>query len=127
MQLLGEEEDGLTGAIMGKVHLIHCKGGLERDMLVSVPTYGTLVRAVEAGDPFRINPEVYRRSIVRAARDSYQDYHGTHGLRWNFAQRRFLSCRDRGLSKVQALKKVSSEMGHRRASITLRYLLPTPY
>ena len=37
MQLLGEEEDGLTGAIMGKVHLIHCKGGLERDMLVSRP------------------------------------------------------------------------------------------
>ena len=127
IQFLGEEKDGLTGTIRGKVHLIHCKGGLERDILVSLPTYGTLVNAVETGDPFRINPEVYRRAIVSAARDSYQDYHGTHGLRWSFAQRRFLSCRDRGLSKVQALKRVSSEMGHRRASITLRYLLPTPY
>ena len=128
MQLSGEVEDGLTGALMGKVHLIHCKGGLERDMLVSVPTYAMLLKALEDGEGFfRINAEVYRRAIVRAARDSCQDYHGTHGLRWNFAQRRFLSCRDRGLSKEQALRKVSSEMGHRRASITLRYLLPTPY
>ena len=128
VQLLGEEEDGLTGAIMGKIHLIHCKGGLERDILVSVSTHEMLLKALEDGKGFfRINPEVYRRAVVRAARDSYQDYHGTHGLRWNFAQGRFLSCRDRGLSKVQALKKVSSEMGHRRASITLRYLLPTPY
>ncbi len=127
VQFLGEAEDRLTGAGMGKIHLIHCKGGLERDMLVSLPTYGTLVRAVETGDPFRINPEVYRRAVIRAARESYQDYHGTHGLRWSFAQRRFLICRDRGLSKVQALKRVSAEMGHRRASITLRYLLPTPY
>jgi hypothetical protein len=126
-QLLGEAEDGLTGSIMGKVHLVHCKGGLERDMLVSLPTYETLVRAIRNTDPFRINAEVYRRAVVRAARESYQDYHGTHGLRWNFAQRRFLSCRDHGLSEEQALKKVSAEMGHRRASITLRYLLPTPY
>jgi hypothetical protein len=127
-QLLGEGEDALTGAIMGKVHLIHCKGGLERDILVSIPTHEMLLRALKDGKGFfRINPEVYRRSIVRAARDTYQDYHGTHGLRWNFAQSRFLSCRDRGLSKEQALKTVSSEMGHRRASITLRYLLPTPY
>ncbi|MGD0230076.1 MAG: site-specific integrase [Syntrophorhabdales bacterium] len=127
VQLLGEEEDGLTGAIMGKIHLIHCKGGLERDILVSLPTYGTLARAIRAGDPFKINAEVYRRAVVRAARESCQDYHGTHGLRWNFAQRRFISCRDHGLSEEQALKKVSREMGHRRARITLRYLLPTPY
>lgn len=39
----------------------------------------------------------------------------------------FLSCRDHGLSKEQALKKVSMEMGQRRGSITLRYLLPTAY
>ncbi len=127
MQLLGEEEDALTGTPAGKVHLIHCKGGLERDILVSLPTYGALVRALEIEDPFRINPEVYRRAVVRAARDSFQDYHGTHGLRWNFAQNRFLSCRDHGLSQDQALNRVSREMGHRRASITLRYLLPTPY
>jgi len=113
---------------MGKIHLIHCKGGLERDMLVSVPTYAELIKTVEAkGGLFRINAEVYRRSIVRAAHGSYQDYQGTHGLRWNFAQRRFLVCRDKGISKEEALKKVSYEMGHRRSIITLRYLLPTPY
>ncbi len=39
----------------------------------------------------------------------------------------FLSCRDRGLSKEEVLKKVSMEMGHRRGSITLRYLLPAAY
>ncbi len=128
VQLLGEEKDGLTGTVMGKVHLIHCKGGLERDILVSVPTHEMLLKALNDGKGlFRINQEVYRRSIVRAAHDSYQDYQGTHGLRWNFAQRRFLSCRDLGFSKEQALKKVSLEMGHQRASITLRYLLPTPY
>ena len=51
VQLLGKGEDGLTGTVKGKVHLTHCKGGLERDMLVSVPTYGTLVRAIETGSP----------------------------------------------------------------------------
>lgn len=128
IQLLGETEDQLTGNLRGKIHLIHCKGGLQRDILVSLPTYANLVHTVETNDGlFRINPEVYRRSIVRAAHASYQDYTGTHGLRWNFAQKRFLSCRDHGLSQEQALKKVSAEMGHRRGSITLRYLLPTPY
>jgi hypothetical protein len=39
----------------------------------------------------------------------------------------FLSCRDHGLPKEEALKKVSMEMGHRRRSITLRYLLPAAY
>lgn len=128
IQLLGETEDILTGAVRGRVHLIHCKGGLQRDILVSLPTYATLVQTVERNQGlFRINPEVYRRSIVRAAHASYQDYTGTHGLRWNFAQKRFLSCRDHGLSQDQALKRVSAEMGHRRGSITLHYLLPTPY
>ena len=128
IQLLGETEDVLTGTIRGKVHLIHCKGGLQRDILVSLPTYADLVQTVERNQGlFRVDPEVYRRSIVRAAHSSYQDYTGTHGLRWNFAQNRFLSCRDHGLSQEQALKRVSAEMGHRRESITLHYLLPTPY
>ncbi|HME42878.1 MAG TPA: hypothetical protein VKF36_07340 [Syntrophorhabdales bacterium] len=39
----------------------------------------------------------------------------------------FLSCRDHGLSKEQRLKKVIAEMGQRGGSITLRYLLRTPY
>jgi hypothetical protein len=126
-QLLGEAEDHLTGGMRGKIHLIHCKGGLERDILVSIPTYAVLQRIMELMGLFRVNAEVYRRTIIQAAHDTCQDYHGTHGLRWNFAQSRFLSCRDHGMTREQALKTVSEEMGHRRSSITLRYLIPTPY
>lgn len=126
IQLRGKTVDNLTGIIKGKIHLIHAKGGLQRDLLVTLKTYEDLTKAVGNG-VFRANPEVYRRWLVRAAQASNQDYNGTHGLRWNFAQRRFLTSRDAGMSEEQALEQVSTEMGHRRRAITLHYLLPTPY
>jgi len=128
IQLSGEIIDDLTGIKMGKIHLLHCKGGLQRNILVSAKNYELLGKTISANEGiFKINTEVYRRHLIEAAKDSYQAYHGTHGLRWNWAQKRFLVCRDHGFSMNEALKKVSIEMGHRRSSITLHYLLATPF
>jgi len=127
-QLCGHTVDELTGKEKGRIHLEQCKGGLQRNILVTVPTYSELERAIQArGGVFRVNKECYRRSIVKAARDSGQVYHGSHGLRWVYAQQRFFQCRDHGLTNEQALKKVALEMGHRRSSITRLYLILTSW
>jgi site-specific recombinase XerD len=127
MQLRGNTADPITGELRGKIHLVHTKGGLERDILLSLGTYQEIVDVIERAGVFRVNREVYRRRLVKAAEQTRQSYQGTHGLRWLFAQRRFVTCRDHGMCKDEALRTVSHEMGHRRASITLRYLHATPW
>ncbi len=124
IQLCGQADDLITGQLKGKIHLIHTKGGFERDILVGLKTYRGLEEAVATDGVFRANEELYKRCLLRAAVRSYQAYQGAHGFRWNFAQRRYLLCRDNGLPKEKALLTVSKEMGHSQTSATIRYLFP---
>jgi len=51
-----------------------------------------------------------------------EEWNGSHGLRYNFAQERMDELKDQGYSYREALETVSLEMGHSRAGITEHYL-----
>lgn len=64
----------------------------------------------------------YREEIRQACQQLGEEYHGSHGFRWDYAQARFQEVQAAGLTYNEALSQVSSEMGHERADITEHYL-----
>ena len=124
MQLLGISYDAPTRANVGVVQLTRTgtKGGRERRIHVTVTTYQDLADIISAGGEFRVDHDAYRRELRRAAEESKQDYHGSHGLRYNFAQLRYAEYRQMGLGEIEAKLKVAEEMGHGRPGITEWYL-----
>jgi len=73
-------------------------------------------------DRIEFDERAYRKDLQRAANLTGQKYHGSHGLRWNFAQERFHNLMENGYTYEQALAQVSKERGHERADITKHYL-----
>ncbi|HOV22233.1 MAG TPA: hypothetical protein PLW95_06090 [bacterium] len=51
-----------------------------------------------------------------------EDYYGTHGLRWNYAQEQHQENMENGMTYEQSLNETSEKMGHSRADITEHYL-----
>ena len=121
-QLKGLDKDSFTGREIGKIG-IQGKGGYVRDINVSADTYRELENHIKENGFFGVDKDAYRADLKAAAEKSGQDYTGSHGLRWNFAQERFNELQEKGnLTYEQALKQVSEEMGHHRADITEHYL-----
>ena len=73
-------------------------------------------------DRIGFDERAYRKDLQRAANLRGQKYHGSHGLRWNFARERFHNLMENGYTYEQALAQVSRELGHERADITKHYL-----
>jgi hypothetical protein len=73
-------------------------------------------------DKFTFDRHQYRLALKIAASKSGQQYCGSHGLRWNYAQERFVALQQSGLTREEALVQVSHEMGHSRGDITEHYL-----
>lgn len=73
-------------------------------------------------DKFTFDRHQYRLALKIAAGESGQQYCGSHGLRWNYAQERFVALQQSGLTREEALVQVAQEMGHNRGDITERYL-----
>lgn len=119
--MLGLKPDPMSGQLMGW-YSAQGKGGKHLEKMVSIGTYNRLEKHIEAHGALRINGTSYRDSIKEAARTTNQHYHGSHGLRWNFAQERFREVQECGLTSIEAMKTVSEELGHNRIDITLHYL-----
>lgn len=121
-QLKGIDMDPFTGKEIGKIE-VKGKGGYVRDINVSADTYRQVENHIREKGVFKVDKDAYRADLKSAAEKSEQDYTGSHGLRWNFAQERFNELQEKGnLTYEQALKQVSEEMGHHRADITEHYL-----
>jgi len=121
-QLHGLKTDRYTGQTVGKIEVVG-KGGKVRAVYVSVQTYKDLERAIDQGEGrFTVPADRVRDGLKDAAVKTNQDYNGSHGLRWNYAQERFGELQDKGLTREEALIQVSNEMGHNRADITEHYL-----
>ncbi len=121
-QLHGIQRDAITGRERGVVE-VQAKGGKIVHLKLSPDTYRTLERRISTGDGvFKIVGSSYRRALERAAVATKQDYQGSHGLRWCFAQERMGEVQRAGKCFDEALSIVSSEMGHERADITKHYL-----
>jgi integrase len=109
----------------GTIHIdrVGAKGGKEREIHVSRETYERLQDHIARHGVFQIDDQdKYRQSLKAAAERTGQEYHGSHGLRWNFAQERMDYHMNHGLSYEASLVAVSDEMGHVRGDITEHYL-----
>lgn len=120
-QLKGSRHDHITGKTVGVIETKE-KGGKVGDILVSVATYNQLVRCFREKKIFKIKKEDYMKSIRNSAKELGVEADGSHGFRWNFAQRRLFEYAQAGYTYEQSLLLVSSEMKHNRASITEHYL-----
>lgn len=94
------------------------KGGIEYQ---TTPLNGDLLERVREAieQNYKGNYTEYRETLKE---NTSENWHGTHGLRYNFTQNRMGELQEQGLNYHQALAKVSLELGHSREEITLHYL-----
>lgn len=120
--LKGIREDNITGEQRGYIE-VEGKGGKEREIAVSVETYQKVSEILEQRENMKFDKDEYREALKEASLLSGQDYTGSHGLRWNFAQERMEELSEKTeLTYEEKLQQISWEMGHERADITEHYL-----
>lgn len=79
---------------------------------------------------FQVDQNRYRKELKESARIEGDTYGGSHGLRYNFAQEKFITTLENNLdnkmsfedAERNALKETSEALGHHREEITLHYL-----
>jgi len=100
------------------------KGGKIRETELNQKTYDVLKSIVENSRDKKLifNPDSYRQHIKLACEATNQQYQGTHGFRWNFAQNTFHQLQSEGKSYEESLSVVSKLIGHERSDITEHYL-----
>ena len=122
------------------VYCTHGKNGKIRAIAVSPETYRELEAHITAKGQLAVDYDGYRDGLKAAAQASgqfkvievkgrtsgqpktVQDWGGTHGLRYNYAQESYRQHIEAGMAEKEALARVSYEMGHNRADITRLYL-----
>ena len=120
--LRGISVDPVTGSEVCIVASVE-KGGKETEHLVSVPTYRRLEEYLDRHGKLESDYSEYVAAINMAARETgqYVPGRGSHGLKHNFAQERYLECITHGMSHEQALQQTSLETSHFRLRETLTY------
>ena len=96
------------------------KGGLDYQ---TAPLNNDLLNRVREAqeDGYKANYSEYREAFKEAVSNTNQDYNGTHGLRYNFAQDRIEELKDNGKTEEEAREQTSLELGHSRLEITEHY------
>lgn len=119
-QLRGISVDPHTGKEWGSV-VVQGKGGQEYTLHPTPATYRELAQHIERVGHFEVHQNTYRAALKEASSATAQDYHGSHGLRWNHAQERMVELQNSGMVYETAMAIVSEELNHHRADITLHY------
>lgn len=120
-QLQGVWNDRHTGQARGWIE-VQGKGGKVRLIGVSQESYQRLALDIARSGRFEIDGDRYREDLKQAAAASRQEYEGSHGLRWSWAQERHAELQENGMTYEQSLTQVSQDMGHERSDITQHYL-----
>ncbi len=120
--LRGMGKDPVTGKLVGVVAATE-KGGKETDHYVSLETYSRLEKHILTHHRLESEYSAYVEAINQAAKGTgqYARGRGSHGLKHNFAQERYLECVSYGLSHEQSLQQTSLETSHFRMRETLTY------
>jgi hypothetical protein len=94
------------------------KGGIEYQ---TAPLSDNLIEKVKEAieQEYKGNYTEYRETLKE---NTAENWNGTHGLRYNFAQNRMGELQEQGLNYHEALAQTSLELGHSREEITLHYL-----
>jgi len=105
--------------------ILQGKGGLNREVELPQDVYNKLLELANKpnlpNNKFAFDMNAYRNELKLAAQASNQSYSGSHGLRWNFAQSKYLELSAK-YGEVRALQMVSNLLGHSRSDITKHYL-----
>lgn len=114
--------DPVTGSEVGIVASVE-KGGKETNHFVSVSTYRRLEEFLDRHGKLESDYFGYVEAINTAAKATgqYAPGRGSHGLKHNFAQERYLECINHGMNHEQALQQTSLETSHFRLRETLTY------
>jgi len=120
--LRGITVDPVTGSEVGIVASVE-KGGKKTEHYVSVATYRRLEEHISRHGKLESDYFAYVEAINTAAKATgqYAPGRGSHGLKHNFAQERYLECIAHGMSHEQALQQTSLETSHFRLRETLTY------
>ena len=120
--LQGYSADPVTGQKVG-VLAVKEKGGKITEHYLSVETYDRLKALIDRKKSLASSYSAYLESVNQAARQTgqYAEGRGTHGLKHNFAQERYLECIKHGMTHEQALQQTSLETAHFRLRETLTY------
>ena len=120
--LRGITTDPVTGLPVGVVASVE-KGGKETEHYISVETYGRLEQQIKTHGKLESDYSEYLEAINQAARRTgqYAPGRGSHALKHNFAQERYLECIKHGMTHEQALQQTSLETSHFRLRETLTY------
>lgn len=96
------------------------KGGLD---YTTAPLSPDLIDRVKEAqeEGYKANYSEYREAFKEAVTETGQDYTGTHGLRYNFAQDRIEELKAEGKTDDEAREQTSLELGHSRLEITEHY------
>ena len=96
------------------------KGGI---IYTTIPLSNELIEKVKEAKEigYKANYTEYREALKEAVARTNQNYTGTHGLRYNFAQERVKELQEQGYTNYQADAYTSLEMGHSRLDITKHY------
>lgn len=120
--LRGIGSDPVTRLPVGIVAAVE-KGGKETEHYVSVNTYRRLEELISMHGKLESDYFSYIEAINHAAKATgqYASGRGSHGLKHNFAQERYLECVNHGMTHEQALQQTSLETSHFRFRETLTY------
>lgn len=119
-QMLGKKVDDITNQEKGILWTKE-KGGKEGEVLISSKTYDELVAYFTENETFKINRQAYYNDLKNAILLSKEITEGSHGFRWNFAQRRIFELGKAGYLYNDSLLILSAEMKHNRAEISAYY------
>jgi integrase len=122
--LHGIVPDPVTGKSVGCVSSIE-KGGKETRHYISAETYHRLEKYMDLYGQLESDYAQYVEAINNAAQKTRQfsPGKGSHGLKHNFARRRYAECVLYGLSHEQAMQQTSLETSHFRMTETLIYTM----
>ncbi len=103
------------------VTILKSKNGL---IYTTVPidskTANEVSEAIKEG--YKIDKTEYSTVLKEAVERTGQEFNGSHGLRYSFAQARFSELKEFGYARSEALSEISLNMGHSRLEISLLYV-----
>lgn len=112
----------------GNFLTVQGKGGYYLQKELSEDLVKSIIDSMEDG-VFKINENRYRKNLERSALIEGEEYFGSHGLRYNYAQTMYKIFFKENLlmglspneANQKAMKQTSEALGHHRAEIIRRY------
>lgn len=101
---------------------VHSKNGQYLTVQVNSALADKITAEIKENGSFSISKDSYSYQLQKACAAVGEEFHGSHGLRHNFAQEKMVEYTGGGMSYNKALQAVSEDMGHHRPDITKVYL-----